>query len=556
MAKLIPADLTFSEVGHLPIVKDFAKKIKLVETLDTMVDSQMELAPGVSVMAMVLDTLSGRTPLYRLEEFFQEKDVELILGQNVSPALFCDYNVGRVLDKIYETGTQKIFSQLTANAIGVFDVDPRRAHFDTTSISVFGDYDFADPSLKITYGHSKDKRPDLKQFLISMLCVDRNIPIMGTTEDGNASDKTLNNELLGGISRHMARHGLKPGAFVYVADSAFVTPDNLQKAQDNNVKFVTRLPATYKECGRAIADAVVADNWIDFGKMNKTPATLKRPAADYRGYETTVELYGQLYRAIVVHSSAHDKRRHKRIDRLLAQKRKELEAHCKKVNAGPFYCRADAQAAADKITKAACGSYHSVQCQINEEAKYPRGRPAKGMPRTPLGHEYLLDIRIDVDTDALSSLRLEAGCFVLICNLSDKRERTQWTAASLLELYKNQSGIEQNFGFLKDPVIVNSIFLKKPTRIEVLGLVLLIALLIWRLMERCMRRHLDETNTEITGWKNRPTKLPTSFMMTTKFLSILVAKSGSQRQLVKPLRPVQIEYLRALNVAQEVFVEP
>lgn len=556
MAKLIPADLTISEVGHLPIVKDFAKKIKLVETLDTMVDSQMELAPGVTVMAMVLDTLSGRTPLYRLEEFFQEKDVELILGQNVSSSLFCDYNVGRVLDKIYETGTQKIFSQLAGNAIGVFDVDARRAHFDTTSISVFGDYDFADPPLKITYGHSKDKRPDLKQFLISMLCVDRNIPIMGTTEDGNASDKTLNNELLGGISRHMARHGLEPGAFVYVADSAFVTPDNLQKAQDNNVKFVTRLPATYKECGRAIADAVAASDWIDFGKLNKTPATLKRPAAEYRGYETTVELYGQPYRAIVVHSSAHDKRRHKRIERLLVQKRKELEAHCKKVNSGPFYCRADAQVAADKITKAAAGSYHNVQYQINKEAKYPRGRPAKGMPRTPLGYEYLLDIRIDVDSDALSPLRLEAGCFVLICNLSGRRERIQWTAASLLELYKNQSGIEQNFGFLKDPVIVNSIFLKKPTRIEVLGLVFLIALLIWRLMERCMRHHLDETNTEITGWKNRPTKLPTSFMMTTKFLSILVAKSGSQRQLVKPLRPVQIEYLRAMNVSPEAFVEP
>jgi hypothetical protein len=29
-----------------------------------------------------------------------------------------------------------------------------------------------------------------------MLCVDRNIPILGTTTDGNASDKTLNNELL------------------------------------------------------------------------------------------------------------------------------------------------------------------------------------------------------------------------------------------------------------------------------------------------------------------------------------------------------------------------
>ena len=44
-------------------------------------------------------------------------------------------------------------------------------------------------------------------------------------------------------------------------------------------------------------------------------------------------------------------------------------------------------------------------------------------------------------------------------------------------------------------------------------------------------------------------------MMTTKFLSILVARSGSQRQLIKPLKPVQKEYLKALNVSYEVFVE-
>jgi len=556
MTKLVPENLTFSEVGHLPIVKDFAKKIKLVETLNAMVDSEMQLSPGIAVMAMVLDTLSGRTPLYRLEEFFQEKDTELILGHAVKPELFCDYNVGRMLDKLFDAGTQRLFSQIAQNAMGVFDVDRRRLHFDTTSISVFGDYDFIDPPLKITYGHSKDKRPDLKQFLISMLCVDRNIPILGTTEDGNASDKTLNNELLAGISRHMANHGLEPGAFVYVADSAFVTPDNLEKAKDQNVKFLTRLPATYKECGRAIADAVAANNWIELGKLNQTPATQKRPAAYYRGFETSVELYDETYRAIVVHSSAHDKRRHKRIDRMLEQKRKEIETHCKKINSGPFYCRADAEAAADKIRRAAANSYHSLQYEISKEAKYPRGRPAKGKARAPIGYHYLLDIKIDVDAQTVAPLRLEAGCFVLICNLCGKQERKQWPAGSLLELYKNQSGIEQNFGFLKNPVIVNSIFLKKPSRIEVLGLVLLIALLIWRLMEHCMRLHLKKTKSKISGWKNRPTKRPTSFMMTTKFLSILVARSGNKRQLVKPLKSVQKEFLQALSVSPEVFVEP
>ena len=141
MKSIIPADLTFSEVGHLPIVKAFAKKIKLVQTLDTMVNSQMELSAGTCVLAMVLDTLSGRTPLYRLERFFQEKDTELLLGQRVEPGLFGDHNVARVLDKVFDTGTQKIFSKIAQNAINAFEIDPRRVHFDTTSITVFGDYE-------------------------------------------------------------------------------------------------------------------------------------------------------------------------------------------------------------------------------------------------------------------------------------------------------------------------------------------------------------------------------------------------------------------------------
>ena len=241
---------------------------------------------------------------------------------------------------------------------------------------------------------------------------------------------------------------------------------------------------------------------------------------------------------------------------MLQQKRKELETHCKKINSGPFYCRADAEAAAEKIIKTAANSYHKLQYDIKEVAKYRKGRPAKGKARTPIRFEYFLNVEINIDADAVVPLRLEAGCFVLLTNLISKQEQVQWPVLTLLELYKNQSGIEQNFGFLKDPVIINSIFLKKPSRIEVLGLVLIIALLIWRLMERCMRLHLEKTNSEITGWKKCPTTRPTSFMMTTKFLSILVARSGKQRQLVKPLKPVQLEFLQALGVSTEAFINP
>ena len=90
-------------------------------------------------------------------------------------------------------------------------------HFDTTSRSVFGDYEtYGNDPFEITYGHSKDHRPDLKQFLISMLCVDRNVPIFGKMEDGNASDKSVNHDVLSEISKYMAAHGLGTGAFIYM----------------------------------------------------------------------------------------------------------------------------------------------------------------------------------------------------------------------------------------------------------------------------------------------------------------------------------------------------
>jgi transposase len=553
MQPLSTDHMVITDVRHMPIVKNYARKIGLVETIDRMVDTQMELSPGYAVLGMVLDTLSGRTPLYRLTEFFEEKDTELLLGAAIEPERFCDTNLGRSMDKIFETGTQKIFSQLAQNALTVFEVDPRRLHFDTTSVSVFGDYDLVDPPFDITYGYSKDKRPDLKQFLVSMLCVERNIPILGTTTDGNASDKSLNNELLTNISKHMARHGLQPGAYVYVADSAFVTEDNLKKADDRQTWFLTRLPATYNECSRVIRDTVARDEWIEIGTLAEERDRPKRPIARYRAWDSTVSLYGRSYRAIVVHSSAHDKRRHKRIDRMLKKDRKQLEAGVKEATATGYYCRKDAETAGEKLIRKSNSSYHRLQIGVEKVPKYGRGRPAAGKPRKILRYEYLLTAAISEAPEKVHLLREEAGCFVLLTNLD---QPTKWSVGELLSLYKSQIGIEKNFSFLKDPAIVNSIFLKRAERIEVLGLVLLISLLIWRLMERSMRQYIETNDCTLPGWVRRKTKKPTAFMMTTKFASVMVITVDQQRQLAKPLKPFQQEYLQALGVPIDAFTVP
>jgi len=546
-------------VDHLPIVRHYADKIGLVDVINRLVPSEMDIKPGTVILAMVLDTLSGRSPLYRLENFLESQDTELLFGHPIDPGYFNDDAVGRVLDKVFETGTMKIFTELATRALLVFGIDKSgkvHVHYDTTSISVWGDYDFDrsednQPPFIITHGHSKDHRPDLKQFLISLLCVDKNIPIFGKIEDGNTSDKTANNAILTHISKRMADVGLEAGASIYIADSAMITEDNL-KAIGNDLLFISRLPATYSECGRVITEAVKKDSWEEVGAIAQTKPTAHRPATHYKTYETEVVLYGKTYRAVIVHSSAHDQRRQKRIDRQLEKERHALEAKCTQMEKGEYFCQPDAEAAAQELRKMSTDCYQ-VNVSVEERPRYKRGRPSKESPRKIEEMRYGLSATIEEKTEDISTKRQEAGCFVLVSNIAKEREVAYDTARSILEAYKDQHGIEQNFGFLKDPVIVNDLFLKKPERIEALGLVLLIALLIWRLMERSLRQYTESGDKPLIGWNNRPTDRPTSFMMVTKFANITVIKIADQRRLQRPLSEAQKGYLAALGVKTCVF---
>ena len=116
-------------------------------------------------------------------------------------------------------------------------------------------------------------------------------------------------------------------------------------------------------------------------------------------------------------------------------------------------------------------------------------------------------------------------------------------------------GIERNFGFLKDPTLVDSLLLDRPERIEALGLILLSALLIWRLMERTMRRSIEQRDEPIPGWDRKPTRRPTSFMLTTKFSGVLVIKIGTKRVLNREFSTEQNQFLQALHVSADVFTQ-
>ena len=139
------------------------------------------------------------------------------------------------------------------------------------------------------------------------------MPIWGKPEDGNASDKTVNHTLLSDIATFLAKHEVAPGAYIYVADAALVTEEHLATLGDT--LFITRLPATSNECGRLIAEAVAHNTWEEVGVLAHTKPPKHRPVTFYKAYEGQVARYGMPYRAVVVHSSAQDKRRQQRLAR-------------------------------------------------------------------------------------------------------------------------------------------------------------------------------------------------------------------------------------------------
>ena len=244
MQDILPA-IEVYPVQHRPMIKASADQLGLVSLINHDVPTEMEVDAGTVVLGLVWDTLSGRRPLYRLEEVFARQDTALLLGKALPPHAFNDDTVGRVLDRLYDMGTMKLFTACAVRAATRFGLERRYGHFDTTSHSVWGEDDFPeeqDLPFRITYGYSKDTRPDLKQFVLSTLGVDRAVPMWGKPEDGHASANTLNTTLLSEIAQLLARSGVQQDASVDIAAAALVTEDNLAALGDT--LFITRLPAT------------------------------------------------------------------------------------------------------------------------------------------------------------------------------------------------------------------------------------------------------------------------------------------------------------------------
>ena len=77
------SQLDVHQVNFFLIIRAYMQRLDLTELINHMVGGQMEAKLGLIVAGMIQDTLSGRTPLYHLERFFEEQDMEMLVGEAV-----------------------------------------------------------------------------------------------------------------------------------------------------------------------------------------------------------------------------------------------------------------------------------------------------------------------------------------------------------------------------------------------------------------------------------------------------------------------------------------
>jgi transposase len=512
-------------VGPLPLVAAIIRDLGLIELLDQLLPwdpVRCRLSPGQRIAALIVNMLGGHRPLYRVGEFYRQTVPELLFGPEVHAGLLSDDALARALDKLADAGPKAVYGAVALRACLHEDITDQGVHFDTTSRSLYGQYPDLDPEdLQLVRGYSKDGHPELKQLVLALLTNRQGIPVWGEVRDGNSADVLANADVIEQLCAALQPEQL--AKMLYVADSALVSTDNLQRMANKGLRFVSRLPERYDVARQVKEQACQTQAWQDLGQLATEP---RLSSAHYQACEQTGEIDGRRYRLVVIHSDQLEARKTKTFARELEREKaamaKELAALCKQ----RFTCEADAETAAGALLMDHAKAWHRLRLQVDPtHRRLPRAR--RGRPRAdePVREvqEFVVQGQIgDPDPEHVKAEVRRRGCFVLITS----EPADTYPPARLLQEYRGQQAVEQRFRFLKDPLFVEALYLHTPRRIEALGYVMIMACLVYSILEHRVRRALQHRQQDILLPGRRRSSAPTAGMLMAICQGVCVARLG------------------------------
>ena len=519
------------DLDHLGIVSAMCDEINLVSVIDQLIpaDPRAIITTGESVKLMVINGLGFTSrPLYLEAQFYASKPIERFLGRPCASEEVSDDRLGRTLDACFNYGCSSIFSTIASKAALKFNVNDKFQHLDSTSMQVQGEYTSEDENPLITFGHSKDDRPDLKQFMISLMCSqDGDVPLLAQTIAGNTSDKTHFKETLNSLK---AQIQTSPRTSYFVADSALYAADTLADIS-SQIKWITRIPEKIKAASALIC-SVSQEN-------------MEELSAGYKGIERC-STYGKTrQRWLLIYSEQAYAREKITLERQIKKEFELKTKELKKFRAKTFDCECDAKSSLYALENTL--KHHRLGEVVvkQQRIKSSRGRPKKD---DSVIIKYRLDTMLEKDEEKISTSLQKKGKFIIATNELDD---TLLSNRDLLDNYKGQQSVERGFRFLKDPLFMtSSVFLKTQERIVALGMIMCLCLLVYTLTQRYLRHKLKELNTSIPNQLGKSTCMPTMRWVFQMFEGVHLLIKRTQEgihEIILNLNHVRLHILQVLG---------
>ena len=185
-------------LAHLGIVSGMIDELGIVEAIDNQLQidgKERDVSLGILCKALILNGLGfTQRTLYMVSTFFEDKPIEVLLGDGIEASQLNDTTLGRCLDAIHSYGCTTLYANVAAQICERLGLEPKTAHLDSTDFHVEGVYNSREVAVNehlihLRPGYSRDKRPDLNQVVLNLIVENQaGIALHMQGLDGNTSD--------------------------------------------------------------------------------------------------------------------------------------------------------------------------------------------------------------------------------------------------------------------------------------------------------------------------------------------------------------------------------
>jgi transposase len=495
-----PFQLASERLGPLPLVNELIGQLELERLLDHYVpttDRRCRLAYGKALGVLLRSILIEREPIYRHEAVVQSFAPGLFGIASAEAGRLCDDTLGRALDQLFLADRAALLTEVVVMMSRRFAVRLDELHNDSTTVQFAGQYRAArgrrcwgKQAPWITYGFSKDHRPDLKQLLfILTTSADGGVPVQFRCANGNTNDSITHIE-----SWEALRQAAGRADFLYVADSKLCSFENMSHIDGQGGRLVTVLPRSRKE-----------DEWfrrwaqthaVPWEEVWDRPNPRRKYGPRDRWYVYRGELPSQEgWPVIWVYSTLLALTQRQRRLEHLHQATEELADLDRRLQ-GPRprrrVRRELAQQVRDILDRLKVAEYLQVEFWTEEIHRFRQEHRGRAGPETRFRRQTRQRVRLrwTLQQERIDYDQKTDGMYPLLTN-----DRLL-TPRQVLEAHKRQPCIEKRFEQLKSVHEIAPVFLKSEARIEAFFFLYFLALLLQALAERQLRQGMQRVGIE------------------------------------------------------------